>query len=78
MQYPDVVALVEELCERNPHIQSFIMDSEIVAINAADGSLKDFQTLAGRARKDARLGDVSADVGVFAFDLMYLNNQVCV
>ncbi|KAF5370718.1 hypothetical protein D9758_001891 [Tetrapyrgos nigripes] len=74
-KYPDVVALVEEMCGRNTEIQSFIMDSEIVAINPADGSLKDFQTLASRARKDVRLGDVSADVGVFVFDLMYLNEQ---
>jgi len=53
------------------------MDTEIVAIDPVDGSLRNFQTLASRARKDVRLDNISADVGVFAFDLMYLNDQVC-
>ncbi|KAK7472666.1 hypothetical protein VKT23_000779 [Stygiomarasmius scandens] len=75
-KYPDVVGLIEEMCDHSPDIQSFIMDTEIVAIDPVDGSLRNFQTLASRARKDVRLDNISADVGVFAFDLMYLNDQV--
>ncbi|THU95401.1 ATP-dependent DNA ligase [Dendrothele bispora CBS 962.96] len=75
-KYPDVVALVEEIFEHSPQIQSCILDAEIVAIDPQDGSLRNFQTLAGRARKDVRLDNVLANVAVFAFDLMYFNRQI--
>ena len=57
-------------------LQSFIIDTEIVAIDNADGSLRTFQELSGRARKDVRLEDIKIQVCVFAFDLMFLNDEV--
>ncbi|KAK7053486.1 hypothetical protein VNI00_004112 [Paramarasmius palmivorus] len=74
--YPDVIAMVEEIFERQSETYSFIMDSEIVAINPADGTLKSFQELSNRPRKDVLLKDVSIPVGVFAFDLIYLDGQI--
>jgi DNA ligase-1 len=62
--------------EDQPRLQSFIIDSEIVAIDPADGGLKSFQELSNRARKDVEMGDVKISVCVFAFDLMYLDNEV--
>ena len=59
-----------------PSLQSCIIDSEIVAIDPADGSLKTFQELSNRARKDVRIQDVKVAVGIYAFDLMYLNKEV--
>lgn len=59
-----------------PSLQSCIIDSEIVAIDPADGSLKTFQELSNRARKDVRIQDVKVAVGIYAFDLMYLNREV--
>ena len=59
-----------------PSLQSCIIDSEIVAIDPADGSLKTFQELSNRARKDVRIQDVKVAVGIYAFDLMYLNGEV--
>jgi DNA ligase-1 len=52
------------------------MDSEIVAIDSSDGSLKSFQELSNRARKDVQLQNVTVMVCVFAFDLMYLDGDV--
>ncbi len=52
------------------------MDAEIVAIDALDGSIKSFQELSNRARRDVKLDDVKVSVCVFVFDLMYLNNEV--
>lgn len=57
-------------------LRSFIIDTEIVAIDILDGSLRTFQELSNRPRKDVRLEDVQIRVCVFAFDLMYLNEQV--
>lgn len=62
--------------EDQPQLQSFIIDSEIVAIDPADGGLKSFQELSNRARKDVEMSDVKISVCVFAFDLMYLDNEV--
>ena len=53
------------------------MDSEIVAVDSRTGALKSFQELSNRAKKDVKLKDVQISVCVYAFDLMYLNGEVC-
>jgi hypothetical protein len=68
--------LINRIFEESPQTTSFIMDSEIVAIDPADGSLKSFQELSNRARKGVKLQNVTIMVGVFAFDLMYLDGEV--
>ncbi|KAF4598236.1 hypothetical protein EYR38_006632 [Pleurotus pulmonarius] len=75
-KYPDVVALVEIFFSTQPNLRSFIMDSEVVAINPYNGSLKTFQELSYRARKDVLIKDVEVQVGVFAFDLMFLDGEI--
>ena len=75
-QYPDVVSLVEDIFGNSADLQSFIVDAEIVAVDASDGSLRTFQELSNRARRDVKLDDVTVSVCVFAFDLMYYNNEV--
>jgi ATP-dependent DNA ligase len=55
---------------------SFIVDAEIVAINASGDTLMSFQELSNRARKDVKLHEIKVPVCVYAFDLMYLNGQV--
>ena len=73
-KYPDLVALVPMI--RTEAVSSFIMEGEVVAVDPTTGALKNFQTLAGRARKDVMIGAVSVNVCVYAFDLMYLNGKV--
>ncbi|KAG5648626.1 hypothetical protein DXG03_003237 [Asterophora parasitica] len=73
-KYPDVTALVKLFFEHYPDTSSFIMDTEIVAIDP-DGVLKTFQQLSGRARKDVKLEDVRISVSILAFDLMYLDGE---
>lgn len=75
-QYPDVVALVGTIFEANADLTSFVMDSEIVAVDPVDGSIKTFQELSNRARKDVRLEDIKITVCVYAFDLMLHNGNV--
>ncbi|KAF9501903.1 ATP-dependent DNA ligase [Pleurotus eryngii] len=76
LEYPDIIALVEVFFSTRPELRSFIMDSEVVAINPQNGSLKTFQELSYRARKDVLIKDVEVQVGVFAFDLMFLDGEI--
>ncbi|KAJ3733549.1 DNA ligase [Lentinula guzmanii] len=75
-KYPDIIGLMEALFEKHTETESLILDSEIVAIDRETGSLKSFQALSGRARKDVSLDQVEISVGVFAFDLLYLNGEI--
>ena len=68
--------LVQQFFAISQVISSFIVDAEIVAIDASGGSLKSFQQLSNRARKDVKLHEIKVSVSVYAFDLMYLNGQV--
>ncbi|KAI9779592.1 MAG: hypothetical protein M1839_007257 [Geoglossum umbratile] len=72
-KYPDLVAMVPRI--RGEGVGSFVMEGEVVAIDRESGNLKNFQTLAGRGRKDVLIGSVKVDVCLFAFDLMYLNGE---
>ena len=71
-----MVSLVDAILTNHERIDSFILDAEIVAIDPVDGSLRSFQELSNRARRDVKLDDVKVSVSVFAFDLMYLNGDV--
>lgn len=72
-KYPDLVALVPKV--RGEGVGSFVMEGEVVAVDRQTGELKNFQTLTNRARKDVEIGSITIDVCLFAFDLMYLNDQ---
>ena len=62
---------------KSPCITSFIIDAEIVAVDKDTGAYRTFQDLSNRAKKDVQVEDIKVVVGVFAFDLMVLNDQVC-
>ncbi|KAG8834684.1 hypothetical protein FRC17_007769 [Serendipita sp. 399] len=72
-KYPDLVHLIAQVFDSDPFLDSFIVDAEAVAVDRYTGELRSFQELAGRARKDVKLGDVKVAVCLFLFDLMYLN-----
>ncbi|KAI0278490.1 ATP-dependent DNA ligase [Russula aff. rugulosa BPL654] len=74
-KYPDIVSLVQQFFAISQSLTSFIVDAEIVAINASGDTLKSFQELSNRARKDVKLHEIKVPVCVYAFDLMYLNGQ---
>ncbi|ORY29532.1 hypothetical protein BCR39DRAFT_532000 [Naematelia encephala] len=56
-------------------ITSCVMDAEVVAVDKDTGAYRTFQDLSNRAKKDVRVEDIKVIVGVFAFDLMLLNDQ---
>lgn len=55
---------------------SFIVDAEIAAIDPITSAVRTFQELSHRSKKAVELGAVKIRVGVFVFDLMYLNGEV--
>lgn len=57
-------------------VTSFVMDAEIVAVDKDTGAYKTFQELSNRAKKDVQVQDIKVIVGVFAFDLMLINDTV--
>lgn len=57
-------------------IDSFIMDAEVVAVDKDTGAYRTFQDLSNRAKKDVKVEDIKVIVGIFAFDLMLLNEKV--
>lgn len=72
-KYPDLVALIPRI--RGDNIESFIIEGEVVAVDD-QGSVKTFQALAGRGKKNVGLSEVKVQVCLYVFDLMYLNGQV--
>jgi len=74
-KYPDVVLLVHHFLATSQEMTSFIVDAEIVAIDNSGNTLKSFQELSNRHRKDVKLHEIKVSVCVYAFDLMYLNGQ---
>jgi ATP-dependent DNA ligase len=71
-KYPDLVALIPRI--RNPGIESFIMEGEVVPVDSS-GQIKPFQTLSSRGKR-ITINEVKVKVCLYAFDLMYLNGQV--
>jgi DNA ligase 1 len=57
--------------------KSFVLDAEAVAIDRVTGKLMPFQELSKRKRKDVKVEDIQVRVCLFAFDLLYLNGEVC-
>lgn len=62
---------------KSEKITSLIMDAEVVAVDKDTGAYRTFQELTNRAKKDVRVEDIKVIVGVYAFDLMLLNDRVC-
>ncbi|GAA5957564.1 hypothetical protein JCM21900_001639 [Sporobolomyces salmonicolor] len=78
-KYPDLIgtvaALVARQAEVDTPLRSFIIDCEVVAIDPNTGAFKTFQELSYRSKKDVELGDIKVRVGIYCFDLMFLNDE---
>ncbi|OQD77455.1 hypothetical protein PENDEC_c002G03521 [Penicillium decumbens] len=72
-KYPDLVSLVPQI--RGESVSSFILEGEVVAVDRKTGDLQPFQTLTNRAKKNVEIGDITVNVCLFSFDLMYLNGE---
>lgn len=74
-KYPDIIASFPKWVA--PGTESFVLDAEAVAWDREQERVLPFQMLMTRKRKDVKEEDVKIRVCVFAFDLLFLNGQVC-
>eukprot|EP00047_Mylnosiga_fluctuans_P017463 m.61547 g.61547 ORF g.61547 m.61547 type:complete len:931 (-) comp7091_c0_seq2:406-3198(-) len=68
-KYPDIIARISN-CLIDPDLE-FILDCEAVAVDKATGQIRPFQVLSTRKRKDADASEITVQVCLFAFDLIY-------
>jgi DNA ligase-1 len=74
-KYPDVLEKLNTWIK--PGVKSFVLDCETVAWDTVTKKVLPFQQLMTRKRKDVKAEDVKVKVCVFAFDLLFLNGEVC-
>ena len=72
-KYPDLVSRLKRYEVEGA--TDWIIDCEAVAWDRAERRLLPFQTLTTRKRKDVKEEDITVQVALFAFDLLYLNGR---
>eukprot|EP00828_Plagiopyla_frontata_P015454 TRINITY_DN2005_c0_g1_i1.p1 TRINITY_DN2005_c0_g1~~TRINITY_DN2005_c0_g1_i1.p1 ORF type:complete len:574 (-),score=59.38 TRINITY_DN2005_c0_g1_i1:74-1795(-) len=70
-QYPDIIDFLVSNVSQD--VDSFILDSEIVAIDVNTNKILPFQILSTRGRKNVEKEQIEIQVCLFIFDLLYLN-----
>ncbi|XP_020978563.1 DNA ligase 1 isoform X3 [Arachis ipaensis] len=73
-KFPDVVAAISRL--KKSTVSSFVLDCEIVGYNREKQTIRPFQDLTTRPRKNVSVDNIKVDVCIFAFDILYLNGRV--
>jgi len=78
-KYPDIIARMKNCVEGGDggavKVKSAILDTESVAWDKKQEKILPFQILSTRKRKDADESEITVQVCVFAFDLLYLNGD---
>ncbi|XP_032883668.1 DNA ligase 1 [Amblyraja radiata] len=72
-KYPDIISRVSKVCKA--HVRSCVLDTEAVAWDRDKRRIQPFQVLTTRKRKDVDAADITVQVCVYAFDLLYLNGE---
>ncbi|XP_026403288.1 DNA ligase 1-like [Papaver somniferum] len=72
-KFPDVIQSVQRF--KKPSVSSFVLDCEVVAFDRKNSKILSFQKLSNRARKDVSIDDITVQVCIFAFDILYLNGE---
>lgn len=73
-KYPDVLGRLDTWIKDD--VTSFVLDCETVAWDTVNKKVLPFQQLMTRKKKDVKAEDVKVKVCVFAFDLLYFNEEV--
>lgn len=73
-KYPDVLEIVKAMVEKTD-IKNCIIDSEVVGYDTEQDKILPFQVLANRPRKNSKVEDLKVQVCLFAFDLVYINDE---
>lgn len=72
-KYPDVIQVVKDaICD---HVESGIIDSEVVAYDLDNQKILPFQVLSTRGRKNIKVEDIKVQVCIMPFDCMLYNGE---
>jgi len=72
-KYPDVIQVVKDaICD---HVESGIIDSEVVAYDVDNQKILPFQVLSTRGRKNIKVEDIKVQVCIMPFDCMLYNGE---
>ncbi|KAH9515874.1 tRNA ligase [Dermatophagoides farinae] len=72
-KYPDIVKLMPDVMKSD--VKSFIIDCEAVAYDVVNKQILPFQVLSTRKRKNVEESDIKVHICLFAFDLIYFNDE---
>ncbi|PVU92054.1 hypothetical protein BB561_004059 [Smittium simulii] len=72
-KYSDILLKCAECIASD--VTNFIIDAEVVAWDTAKNCILPFQILSTRKRKDVKENEITVQVCLFVFDILYLNNQ---
>ncbi|XP_030372883.1 DNA ligase 1 [Scaptodrosophila lebanonensis] len=75
-KYPDLIARSKNVLKTA--VQSYILDSEIVAWDVERKQILPFQVLSTRKRKNVDIEEIKVQVCVYIFDLLYINGAALV
>jgi len=73
-KWPEIVQMLEKTAKIQ-QCTSFILDSEIVALNAERTKLSSFQNLSKRKKKPSKNERSQIEIAAFVFDLLYMNEE---
>ena len=72
--YPDLIECFKTI-SNNEHINDFILDCEVVAFDNVTNKILPFQVLTTRARKNVQIHEITQEICIFIFDIIYLNSK---
>ena len=72
-KYPDILSRLNTWVK--PETKSFVLDCETVGWDMNEKKVLPFQQLMTRKKKDVKEEDIKVKVCVFAFDLLFLNDE---
>jgi len=75
--YPDLIDYFRSTIDTEK-IKNFILDCEVVPYDNLNNKILPFQILTTRARKNVNLNEITTDICIFIFDIIYLNSEVVV
>ncbi|KAK6464297.1 ATP-dependent DNA ligase [Scheffersomyces coipomensis] len=77
-RYPDLISILREVLNSKEAGVSMVLDCEAVAWDRTNNKILPFQVLSTRKRKDVDEKDIKVHICLFAFDLLYYNNQALI
>ncbi|KNZ51081.1 DNA ligase [Puccinia sorghi] len=74
VKYPDMLVQLPRAIKEGV-TRNFVLDAEAVAWDRLSQRILPFQELSKRKRKDVKAEDITIQVHIFAFDILYLNDE---